>query len=114
VDLDINSENLDAQKLNMDNRDSLGFDRKIKERELELNKDSPLNQKESFRQIKHDHENNRLNLNDKAHLYNVEDKKIQNGHPLKFISADHKGIISINKESMNVKNNETKQKQTKN
>ena len=103
VDLEINSENLDHHKINMDNRDSMGFDRKIKERELELHIDSPLHEKESFRQIKTDHENNRLNLNDKAQLYNVEGKKIQNGLPLKFLTADHKGIISINKDAMNVK-----------
>ena len=87
----------------MGDRDSLGFDRKIKEREKELHKDSPLHEKESFRQIKNDHEHNKLNLNDKAQLYNADARKIQNGVPLKFLIVDNKGIISLSKDSTVVK-----------
>jgi hypothetical protein len=93
---------MEQNKVNMDNRDSLGFDRKIKEREKELNKDSPLYEKESFRQIKQHFQNNRLNLNEKAQLYSGEAKKIQNGVPLKFLSADNSGNITLNRESLTV------------
>lgn len=91
---------MDSYKLNMNNRDSLGFDRKIKDREKELNQDSPLYEKESFRNIKKDHENNRLNLNDKAQLYNGDARKIQNGTALKFLYAEPNGNISLGKDSL--------------
>lgn len=86
----------------MNNRGSLGIDRKIQEREREINNDSPLLEKESFRNIKKDYDSNRLNLNDKAQLYNHEFRKIQTGTPLKFITADNNGYITLNKEASTV------------
>ena len=102
IELEINSEHMDQNKVTMEDRDSLGFDRKIKQKEKELTKDSPLYEKESFRQIKRDFENNRLNLNEKAHLFSAEAKKIKNGIPLKFLTSDTYGNITLNRESLTV------------
>lgn len=101
VDLEINSENLDSHQLNMNNRDSLGFDRKVKDKESEMNRNngSPLLDKESFRQIKQDHDKHTMNLNEKAMLFNNENRKMQNGTPLRFIATDAYGNLILNKES---------------
>lgn len=94
----------------MEQRDAIGFERKLKQKEKELENSPPHSaQSGQFKKIQNDYNNNQFNLNDKASLYNISENifkpyhgKIKEGKRLLLIDSDYHGNLRTHSEALEV------------